>query len=157
MPIKRTARVEGEVAFIPLTQGLEAVIDAADLHKVEPYQWYAQRIGRNVYAATNDRSGGKRRLLYLHMTILPGHALIDHEDRDGLNCRRSNLRPATRSENSLNSRLKVSHTSGIRGVCWDAGQGCWKAYAKGSDGRQKHLGYYTTLEAAAAARQAHSD
>jgi len=36
-------RVVGDVAYVPLTQGLEAVIDAADLHLVEAYNWVTMR------------------------------------------------------------------------------------------------------------------
>lgn len=45
-------RVVGDVAFIPLTQGLEAAIDAADLPLVEGRNWYAARHCNTHYASS---------------------------------------------------------------------------------------------------------
>lgn len=52
---------------------------------------------------------------------------IDHMDGNGLNNRISNLRLATRSQNSCNSRVRVDNKSGFKGVCWDKSQGRWRA------------------------------
>ena len=42
--------------------------------------------------------------------------LIDHKNGDSLDCRRSNLRSASRSENALNARRHDDNKSGIKGV-----------------------------------------
>lgn len=43
---------------------------------------------------------------------------IDHKDGDPSNNRWSNLRKATRTQNSHNSRLRSNNTSGFKGVFW---------------------------------------
>lgn len=154
MPEARKPWIVGPVAFIPLTQGLVATIDAQDLPLAAPYLWYAQRIGDLVYAATNLRQRGSkaRKLIYLHRLILPDVPLIDHRDRDGLNNTRHNLRPASRAQNAHNSKIPVSNRSGHRGVCWDKALKRWKAYLR--DGkRQHHLGYFDTAQEAAEMRK----
>ena len=154
MSKRRTPWIVGPFAFIPLTQGLVATIDAQDLPLAAPYLWYAQRIGGLTYAATNLRQRGSktRKLLYLHRLILPDASLIDHRDRDGLNNTRQNLRPASRAQNAHNSKLSVSNRSGHKGVCWDQRVEKWKAYLR--DGKkQHHLGYFDTAEEAAEMRK----
>ena len=51
----------------------------------------------------------------------------DHEDHDGLNCQRSNLRPCVRGENGGNQR-KTRGASKFKGVSWDSSRGLWRAY-----------------------------
>ena len=52
----------------------------------------------------------------MHRQLLPGVKIVDHEDRDGLNNRRKNLRDATPRQNVLNRKLQTSNKSGYRGV-----------------------------------------
>lgn len=160
MPRKiRPIRIEGDVAYVPLTQGCEAIIDAADVHLVEGWNWYAlvkRRRGNsasNVYAARNAIGpNGVMTSVYLHRVIAEtsGGISTDHRDGDGLNNRRSNLRQATHAENMRNCRKASNNTSGIKGVCWSTWAMKWRARIK-VDGRNRHLGYFTTIEAAAAA------
>jgi hypothetical protein len=49
----RQIRVEGQVAYVPLTRGLEAVIDAADVPLVEKQNWYAAADNNTFYAVCN--------------------------------------------------------------------------------------------------------
>lgn len=77
---------------------------------------------------------------------------IDHIDGDRANNRIANLRVATRSENNANARLKKNNSSGHKGVCFDASKGKFLAYI-GFNRHQKWLGYFDTLEEAAAARR----
>lgn len=66
---------------------------------------------RRAVAIWEDRVKIKTISIYLHIEIMkrtgieppsPFHTLVDHRDGDSLNCRRSNLRWATHSMNSLN-------------------------------------------------------
>lgn len=72
---------------------------------------------------------------------------LDHKDRDGLNNRILNLRPATRQQNAANSNLSKRNTSGYKGVYWSKKMNCWWA-AITIQGRQKSLGCYKTPEEA---------
>lgn len=61
--------------------------------------------GLNFYARASLRDEqGRRRDIYLHRFLFAANdgMLIDHEDGDGLNNTRENLREVTRSENGRN-------------------------------------------------------
>jgi hypothetical protein len=76
----------------------------------------------------------------------------DHKNRNPLDNRRSNLRPATKSENRRNSG-KCSKLSPFKGVTFDR---CvhntkkWRAYTR-IKGKRIWLGYFATAEEAAKA------
>lgn len=125
----RPIRIEGNIAYITLTQGYEAVIDAADVHLVEGRNWFARVThGNAVYAESNlshPRSGQDK----LHRIIIgdtPG-LQIDHIDGDGLNNRRGNLRLATHSQNMQNRPLFKNNKSGFKGVSYRKDSKCWRA------------------------------
>jgi hypothetical protein len=50
---------------------------------------------------------------------------VDHIDNNPLNNRIENLRPASRSEQCCNTRLRKDSTSGIKGVTWDKVRNKW--------------------------------
>jgi hypothetical protein len=92
------------------------------------------------------------RLAFLYMTgEIPPE--VDHINRVKDDNRWDNLRPATKRENQGNVGLQSNNTSGHRGVSWDKRRGKWRAEGKYA-GRVTHLGYYTSLEEAAAISQA---
>jgi hypothetical protein len=143
----RPIRIEGNIAYVTLTKGYEAVIDAADVHLVEGRNWTADISSRTVYAYSTDLTGPKRRKVYMHR-LLKGEPLglqVDHKDSDGLNNRQDNLREATHSQNCHNSRLPVHNTSGYKGVCWHKQRGKWLASIN-INGRKKSLGLFKTAE-----------
>jgi hypothetical protein len=77
---------------------------------------------------------------------------VDHINREKGDNRWVNLRLAARWENTGNAGLQSNNTSGHRGVTWDKWAGKWLARGM-RDGRNKHLGYFDSLEEAAAAAQ----
>ena len=131
MTTGREIRIEGELAYVPLTQGYEAVIDAADVELVAGMLWCAdvryKKDGsiRTVYAVGGDR--GRTVLLHRVIAGTPVGMETDHRDRDGLNNRRSNLRNATIAQNRQNAAISADNTSGVKGVCRDKWTGKWKA------------------------------
>lgn len=136
---------------IPLTQGFVARIDDADFETVNNYKWYAERRGQVVYARrTFKTSEGRKRNQYLHRFLTSG-VRVDHEDGDGLNCQRSNLRPASAKQNNQAFRRKAAgKTSVYRGVCFGARDRRFQAYID-VDGRRRYLGYFSEeVEAALA-------
>jgi HNH endonuclease len=95
---------------------LECFIDTADYGLVEQHSWSVLVNSRNTYSKTTVKGSGKGTTL-LHSLLLPDAKLIDHRDGDGLNNRRSNLRPATHQQNSGNVRkIRRKTTSRYRGV-----------------------------------------
>lgn len=115
--------IEGDTAIIILAdrQGNhtgEAVIDKADLDKALAVgRWHkvtVQPTGHNPisYASCYVRTSSphythRNQRLYLHRIVMDAttEQKVDHEDGDGLNCRKSNLRVASRRENAVNSYL----------------------------------------------------
>jgi hypothetical protein len=153
----RPIRIEGEVAYIPLTQGYEAVIDAADAPLVEGFNWYALVQVRTVYACRTDCSTGRHVTIYLHRVLMaaPAGLEVDHRDGHGLNNRKKNLRVATHAQNERNQRLNSANTSGFKGASFHAGARRWQAHIR-VDGRRHYLGLFDTPEAAHAAYTAAS-
>ena len=138
--------------------GKEAVIDAADVPLVEGRNWCAEKATDTFYAVRTSKAGGKQYHHRLHRVItdVPDGVHVDHIDGDGLNCRRSNMRAATHTENMRNARIRRDNTSGAKGVCFDAYTGRWQAKIH-VDGKTVHLGRFTELDDAAAAYRVASE
>lgn len=146
---KRSIRIEGDIAFIPLTQGLEAMADAADATLLERHNWNASRMrGEHVYATAADFRGGKWTTLRMHRLLLDAspETDVDHISMNTLDNRRANLRVCTRSLNLANKKVRRDSASGLKGV-FRHQSGRFRAKIK-VDGRQIHLGYFTTMEEA---------
>lgn len=155
--MKRPIRIDGDVAYVPLTKGYEAVIDAADAPLVDGRNWSAlvvlkkDRTPAKVYAKTDILMDGRHVTVLLHRLLMgmKDGLTVDHRDGDGLNCRRLNMRDATRRQNSQNRKLSSDSTSGLKGASWDRTHGKWQSCIR-VDGRKKHLGYFADRAEAAA-------
>ncbi len=152
----REIRVEGDVAYVPLTKGYEAVIDAADVPLVGGHAWHAkEHFDRNgklkvVYAARNTTiAPGRQKTLRMHREILgaPEDLEIDHRDSNGLNNRRQNLRPATEAENIRNARLRRDNKSGVKGLSWVSRDKVWRTCVY-ADGKVAFVRYFKCRSAA---------
>jgi hypothetical protein len=157
-PVKLTDGCIG----IPLNAGYCAIIDAADLELVSRFVWSAYvRLRRDgtvltVYAmhkCTPDAEG-KRRTIKIHrliMGVTDPKIEIDHEDGDGLNNRRRNLRVANRVQNMQNARkTQLPKSSRFKGVSWDRQLNKWDAHIR-INGKQQTLGKFADeIEAAKA-------
>lgn len=78
---------------------------------------------------------------------------IDHINGDRTDNRISNLRCVSQTENMRNKKRYLTNTSGHTGVSWSKAQNAWKASIC-VDQKTTHLGYFTNIEDAAAARKA---
>lgn len=94
------------------------------------------------------------RIAWLYMTGgWPSHE-IDHIDGDPSNNRWSNLRAATRSQNSANTKARKDSRSGIKGVSWHSRRRHWCAQIN-AGGKNIYLGAFNkAVEAAAAYEEA---
>lgn len=136
--------------LIRLTRGYSAIVDDSDHAAVAQYRWHARVDNHVVYAARNaKKDGGGYSTLRLH-TFLTGWSRVDHIDGDGLNNRRSNLRPASALENNQNTQKRAAAYSQYKGVSWCKREGRWFAQIQ-CQRQHQHLGYYPTeVEAALA-------
>jgi hypothetical protein len=94
--------------------------DECDAALIESHTWHLNKSGHATYVRSNETRE------YLHRLIMGApHGLdVDHKDGDGLNCRRANLRVATRSQNNMNRR---SQRDGRKGIHLEKFTGMWRA------------------------------
>lgn len=138
---------------IPLNKGLVTLIDDSDYLSVAEFNWFATKIGRNLYVQRNtQKPDGSKSRQYLHRFLLSepeGDVL--HWDGNGLNNQRDNLRSASRKENLWSfQRKRVGASSRYRGVSWDASRNKWQSRLK-KEYKTIHLGRFESEEAAARA------
>lgn len=150
MTIRRPLQILGDVVLIPLTKGLMARVDLADLHLVEGRNWCAA----SGYAVTVVKGEDRNRNVSLHRWIMgqPQGVEVDHIDGDRLNCRRANLRICTHRENMANQRPPRGKSSRFKGVS-RAGPNHWQASIR-IDGRTMALGWHRSEVDAARAYDA---
>jgi hypothetical protein len=145
---------------IKLTQGYVALVDDKDYQRVSQFKWSAH-VTRNkngsiksLYAKRGVWLNGSCTARWLHRIVLQvsnPKVKVDHKNRNGLDCRRSNLRVATNSQNTSNTKLYSNSTSGFKGVHWNKQYSRWVAYIY-VDNKRIHLGYFTSKREAAKAR-----
>jgi hypothetical protein len=139
-------------ATVPLTKGLQALVDDEDLELVlAAGPWCADKISHTIYAVHSRYNLGRVRQVLMHRLIMdaaPGQQ-IDHVNRDGLDNRRANLRFCTASQNRGN-QAKFRGVSQYKGVVWDRSRNLWSARI-GHQGRTLYLGRFVSEEDAARA------
>lgn len=162
----------GSVALIPIWRGKRvvayAIIDAEDLLKATSVTKFRMRgkPGRQKPAGYVRGSGAANRQdIDLHRLVMgdPPGVLFDHIDRDVLNCRKSNLRPATVAQNCWNQGPRKG-TSAFKGVNRQETKTYgtrWEARIR-ANGEQLSLGKFALEEDAAraydeAARRLHGE
>ena len=156
----RKIRVEGDIAYVPLTRGKEAIIDVADIPIAEGRNWHVRKDGQTFYAArsASKANGNKPGVIILHRVItgVAKHLQVDHIDGDGLNNRRSNLRLSTQAENTRNAKRRSDNASGFKGVSWRKDISKWRADIAFNK-KQINLGYFDCPKEAHAAYCAASE
>lgn len=100
-------------AWTNLTRGYVTLVSVQDDYLLRERAWTAlEAKGKNpVYARST--------YLRLHRVIMnaPPEVHVDHESRNGLDNRRSNLREATPQQNNFNQAAHRGGTSKFKGVC----------------------------------------
>jgi hypothetical protein len=139
----RMPRIEGNIAYVPLTQGYEAVIDVEKVPLVCKYNWFAVVKPHTVYAARTDCSNGRRKQVRMHRFIINAAAdlEVDHRDCNGLNNRENNIRESSRSQNQCNQRPKGTAKSKLKGASWHKSAKKWSSAIR-VNGKRLYLGLY---------------
>ena len=128
---------------------LYCVIDTADYELVRGHRWSVHVKKNTNYAET--RVSGKK--IRLHQLLLPDVSQVDHEDGNGLNNRRLNIRPASDGQNCANRKKASSTTSSFKGVNWRKDAQKWRAEIR-VNGVNFNLGCFINEEDAARAYNA---
>jgi len=144
--------------IIHITQGKTTTVDNCDYEYLKQWKWQLHNAGyaiRSALKADNLPRGCK---ILMHRVILEragfkGFATGDHKDRNRLNNRRTNLRPATKAQNACNTRKLKAGASGAAGVVKSHPEGRWCTGIK-IEGVYHHLGTFDTVEEASAVYQA---
>lgn len=135
---------------IPLTKGYWALVDDDDWSTLMLYKWHAVTTPSGlVYAARREH--GKVILMHRSLTDAQDSDLVDHQDHNGLNNQRHNLRSIGRKGNAANRIKTRSPTSSrFKGVTWNAARKKWVAQIH-SEGVNKNLGGFHDEKQAALA------
>lgn len=139
---------------VPLSQGYEAIVDADDYERVSQFKWHVKTNEKRTHcsAVRNivNPETGRQTTRYLHHFILGSSQMTDHRNGNPLDNRKSNLRPATYSQNTANMHRpqKTGKTSRFKGVSWYLPTKKWVAQIRFM-GKLTHLGYSSNEEAAA--------
>ena len=141
------------IAYVPLTQGQFALIDSADAEELARFRWYAvgNKAQNSFYAMRKIRTFDNRRIhLGIHQQLMgdcPFNHIVDHANGNSLDDRRCNLRFATASQNTMNSRRMSSNDCGFKGVYWHKKNRYYIARIM-VNGKRRSLGCFNTPEAA---------
>lgn len=133
---------------IQLTQGKSALIDDEDFESVSRFKWHAAFDGWNWYA--RRRKGTGHQAMHHFILGLQSSQRVDHQDHDGLNNQRCNIRPSTHAENMRNMWQRRKNKSRFKGVSWKKPNQKWCAQIK-VNGRVAYLGLFDLAKDAARA------
>jgi hypothetical protein len=134
--------------------GDKFLFDADDFDSVKDYCWFVHEDATGYKSLVAKIPGTDK---HIKMTKLLGYQYHDHINRNALDNRKSNLRPATDSENMRNRSLFSNNTSGVTGVWQRSDNQRWHAEVK-INKRAIFLGDFVNKEDAIKARlQAEAD
>lgn len=84
------------------------------------------------------------RVAWLYETGSFPKLCIDHIDGNPANNKFNNLREATPKENSRNSKMFKTNTSGVKGVYWHKGKSRWYAHCR-VDNKRHYVGVFKNI------------
>ena len=118
--------------LIPLTQNQFALVNHEDFLELSKFKWcYSGGDGRTGYAVRHIKVNGIDRLLYLHQQIHkpePGQEVI-FLNNETLDCRRQNLKSATKEEALRHHHVRSDSQSVEKGLSYNPVTDQWSAYA----------------------------
>lgn len=133
--------------LIPLSQGKFAQVDNEDFEFLNKHKWCLHKGHKTDYA---KRNGGNGKVLLMHHVVLDvvDGCIVDHENHNGLDNQKNNLRKSTHANNIRNATKKVGGASQYIGVGWYKKSNKWRAQIT-LNYKQIHLGHYSNEEQAA--------
>ncbi len=133
--------------YVGYTQsGDKFYFDKEDYDLVRQYCWCVD--SQNGYLKTIDKIN-KTGKLYLHRLVMGCQkgdgVIIDHIDRNRVDCRKSNLRTVNTVQSAINKGIKTNNTSGKVGVSWHNACNKWESYITVNKERIR-LGFYEDFD-----------
>lgn len=126
----------------------EFYFDLEDYNKIKNYCWN-EHVKTNGYHVLEAYDANTKQVVpMMHVLGLKQH---DHKNRNPLDNRKENLRPATQHENVMNKGMQKNNTSGVTGVGWVKKIQKWRARIKYND-KEIYLGVFDCKEDAIKAR-----
>jgi hypothetical protein len=96
------------------------LLSPQDSWLLEQFLWSLSIAGQHIAYAVSCRFARERSTSsLLHKAVLFAKK-VDHENGNGLDCRRNNLRAATHADNMRNAKRKSSNRTGYKGVKYRA-------------------------------------
>lgn len=135
---KQSDIAANRVATITLNDGSYVLVDYKHMPVLKCYAWSIHRDGY-AYGKVNGKNVYLHRLVYQEEFGEHGD-LVDHVNGNRLDCRCSNLRRASHSENRRNTG-KTRGTSKYIGVYYNKKRSKWCASIQ-HEKKNKHIGYY---------------
>lgn len=148
-PIQNT---DGTITFY-LLHGYTCTVDEVDADLAE-HNWFPHFVKDSnlIYTRRTQNISTKPKVskcVFIHRVILERilgrvltrRDLVDHEDRNGLNNVRTNLRLATVSQNTQNQKKRINSLSPFKGVTWHKQAQKWQAVISCA-GKQQYLGLF---------------
>lgn len=105
-----------EYKELQLRNGMIALVDLEDFDFLNQWSWTARPSGKHYYAQRKRWVNGKKKYIKMHRLIMnaPDNMVVDHINRNTLDCRKSNMRLCTIAQNNCNR--KASGKSKYLGV-----------------------------------------
>ena len=149
IPCKPDPFIRDGYGYIPLTQGLETIVDIEDFEELSQYQWTAAVVRGGPIAKRTLNGKG----VQMHREIMgfPEKKIhIDHINHNKLDNRKANLRVSTCSQVNMNKEVKSENKPEYTGVSKKGDR--WSALIN-VDGNNIDLGVFYRMTDAVSARK----
>lgn len=110
-----------------------ALVSDKDYDWLNQWKWHAIPAKNTVYAGRHITKNGKpttQEMQRLIMGVTDPKIQVDHENRNGLDNQRGNLRECTKSQNQQNRESNKGSSSKFKGVYWSNERKIWRAQIK---------------------------
>lgn len=115
--------------------------DIEDFEKIRKYTWSEGTSGHVISGCNGDF--GNKIIQLSHLVTDFKYDYLDHNDRNGLNNRKSNLRPSTHEENMKNKTVRITNELGMAGVS-KTSNNKWKS-SIGLNNKSIYIGTYDNI------------
>ena len=143
--------LSGEYGIGYTFKGEEFYFDLEDYEKIKDYCWSINNQGYVVTKNNDDQYILMHRLILDLKQYTTGNE-VDHIKHRKYDNRKSQLRIVTRSQNQMNTSIRVNNTSGKTGINWSKSHNKWQVRISKNKSRVE-IGYFDSFQDAIKARE----